>query len=207
MTRPFFYIVGFFLIIAALITGCATTTELKAVWKDPAYAGHPNKIMVIGVSKNAVRRRIFEDEFVKQIKAAGSDAIASYTVLPDAKQDDQALIAEMMKKQGADTVLITRLVNKKTVQVYVPGTVYYPPPYHGTWRDYYGYGYHAIYTPGYMAEDEYALMETNLYDAAKDNLIWASSSQTEMRGSDQSVINSYIGVIVKTMAEQNLLGK
>lgn len=207
MKQSFFNAVSFFAVIAVLITGCATTTELKAVWKDPAYVGHPNKIMVIGVSKNVVHRRIFEDEFVRQLQAAGSNAIASYTVLPDAKQNDQALIAEMMKKQSADTVLITRLVSKKTVQVYVPGTLYYPPAYYGTWRDYYGYGYQAIYTPGYMAEDEYALMETNLYEATNDKLIWATSSQTEMRGSDQSVIKSYIGVIVKTMTEQNLLSK
>ena len=197
---------GLGLLLAMFVTACATT-EVTSIWKDPSYQGRPGKVMVIGVSKNPVNRRIFEDEFVQQLKARGADAIASYTVLPDAKQNDQEVIAKKVAEQQADTVLITRLVSKRTVQVYVPGTVYYPPVYYGTWRDYYGYGYQAIYTPGYIAEDEYASIETNLYSAANDKLIWAASSETMMRGSDQKLINSYVGVMVKKMAEQGVLGK
>jgi hypothetical protein len=125
--------------------------------------------------------------------------------MPDEKQADNAAIAATMKKQGADVVLISRLASKKTVHTYVPGTVTYPPAYYGTWRDYYGYGYQAVYTPGYVAEDEYALMETNLYDAGSGKLIWSASSETEIRGSDQNRIQSYVGVMVNAMAEQRLL--
>ena len=163
--------------------------------------------MVIGVSKSAMNRRIFEDEFVRQLQARGVEAVASYTVLPDRKQDDQAAIAARVMEQQADTVLITRLVSKKKVQVYVPGTAYYPPSHYGRWRDYYGYGYQAIYSPGYMTEDEYALIETNLYDAVSDKLIWAASSETGIRGSDRKLIHSFIGTMVNAMSENNLLGK
>ena len=196
---------GLGLLLAMFVTACATT-EVTSIWKDPSYQGRPGKVMVIGVSKNPVNRRIFEDEFVQQLKARGADAIASYTVLPDTKQNDQDVIAKKVAEQQADTVLITRLVSKKTVQTYVPGTVYYPPAYYGTWRDYYGYGYQAIYTPGYVTEDEYALIETNLYTASNDKLIWAATSETGMRGSDMRMIKDYIAVMIKTMAEQGLLG-
>jgi hypothetical protein len=161
--------------------------------------------MVIGVAKKPLNKRIFEDEFVRQLKARGANAVASYTVMPDEKQGDHAAIAAKMKEQGADAVLISRLASKKTVHTYVPGSVTYPPSYYGTWRDYYGYGYQAMYTPGYTAEDEYALMETNLYDAGNDKLIWSASSETELRGSDQSQIISYIGVMVNAMADRKLL--
>lgn len=163
--------------------------------------------MVIGVAKNPAKRRIFEDEFVLQLKAHGTEAIASYSVLPDNQQDDTAAIAEKVEQLGADTVLITRLVSKKTVQVYVPGTAHYPPLYYGTWPDYYRYGYQAMYTPGYIAENEYAIIETNLYEAAHNKLIWAVSSETGMSGADQKIIKSYIGVMVKAMIEQGLLGR
>lgn len=208
---------SFGMLIAMFITACATT-RLTGVWKDQSYQGQPRKIIVLGVVKRPVNRRIFEDEFVRQLKARGTDAIASYTVLSDDKKGDHAVIAAKMKEQGADAVLITRLVSKKTVQIYIPGSVYYPPstyqqsswrdhypPYYGTWRDYYGYGYQAVYTPGYMAEDEYALMETNLYNAGNDNLIWSALSESEILGSDQKLIKSYIGVMVNSMADQKLL--
>lgn len=196
--------ISFGMLIALFITACATTM-LTSVWKDQTYLGQPGKIMVIGVAKKPVNKRILEDEFVRQLKARGTDAVASYTVMPDEKQGDHALIAAKMTEQGADAVLISRMASKKTVLTYVPGSVFSPPPYYGKWRDYYGHGYRAVYTPGYLAEDEYALMETNLYDAGTDKLIWSASSETEIWGSKQDQVISYIGVMVNAMADQKLL--
>lgn len=101
--------------------------------------------------------------------------------------------------------LISRLTSKKTVDTYIPGSTTYSPAYYGRWRDYYGYGVQAVSTPGYMAEDEYALMETNLYDAANDKLIWSTLSETEIENFDRYQIRSYITVIVNAMTEMKLL--
>lgn len=195
-------------VVAALmvmfLAGCSTT-KLTSVWKNPQYQGKPHKIMVIGVARKPQIKRIFEDEFVRQLKARGTDAVAGYTLMPDAKQGDHEVIASKMKEQKADAVLIARLESKKTVHTHVPGSVYYPPSSYGNWRDYYGYGARAVYTPGYTAEDEYAIMETNLYDAGNDMLIWAATSETEIRGSNQDEIKSYIGVMVNAMSDRKLL--
>lgn len=196
----------FLIFIALFLTACATT-QLDSTWKDPSYQAHPGKIMVIGVAKSPGNRRIFEDEFVRRLNAWGTDAIASYTVLPDKEQNDQVAITEKMREQGADTVLITRLVSKKKVRVYMPGVTYFPPPHYGTWPNYYGYGYQAMSTPGYMTENEYAVIETNLYDASNEKLIWAASSETVVSGSNYELIRSYIGIMVKAMAGQGLLGR
>lgn len=189
-----------------LVTACATT-QMTSVWKDPSYQTRPAKVMVIGVAKNPLNRRLFEDEFVLQLKARGTEAIASYTVLSDKQQDDQAAIATKVKALGADTVLITRLVSKKTVQFYVPGTVYYPPPYYNNWPDYYGYGYRYLYSPGYVAEDQYAVIETNLYESRSDKLVWAATSETVMNDADHKLIKSYIGIMLDSMAKNGLIGK
>lgn len=203
----------FFAVVALLLTGCAMT-QVTGVWKEPSYQSRPGKVMVIGVAKNPLNRRLFEDEFVSQLKAKGTEAIASYTVLGDQQQEDSAAIAEKVAELSADTVLITRLVSTKVVHVYVPGAAYYPPPYYNswpeyynTWPDYYGYGYRYLYAPGYIAEDEYAVIETNLYEAGSDKLVWAASSETGLNGSDRNLIKSYIGVMVDSMAESGLLAK
>ena len=216
MIRSLQNILGLFAPIALLVTACVTT-QPSAVWKDPLYQVHPRKVMVVGVAKKPVNRRVFEDEFVRQLRTHGVDAIASYTVLPDELEKNHAAIAAKVEQQGADAVLITRLVSKKTVQIYVPGTTYYPPPYYplpnypppsyGTWPDYYGYGYQAMYTPGYMADEEFAVIETNLYSAVNDKLIWAASTETGTRGPDQERIKSYIGIMMKAMVEQGLLNR
>jgi hypothetical protein len=203
LIKPF----GVLLAGAMLVVAC-TTTQLTSVWKDPSYQARPAKVMVIGLAKKPEIRRLFEDEFVRQLKEHGTEAIASYTVLADKQQDDQAAIAAKVKELGADSVLLTRLVNKKTVQVYVPGTSYSPAPNYGTWPAYYGYGYSNMYSPGYVAEDQYMVIETNLYDAANEKLVWSAASETLVGGdSNQNLIMTYIDVLVKAMSYNKLLGK
>lgn len=198
---------GLLILVALLATACAST-QVTSVWKDPAYQTRPAKIVVIGVAKSPINRRIFEDEFVQQLKSRGTDAIASYTIIPDGQQGNQAAIAKKVEELNADSVLVTRLVSKKIVHTYVHGTPYYPPPFYNSWPDYYGYGYRYMYTPGYIAEDEYAIIETNLYEAKSNKLIWAASSETGINSSDQAnLVQSYIGAMVKSMIGLGLLGK
>src|SRR3990170_1417317 len=100
---------------------CRDKAYLGLEGPDPSYQGRPRKIMVIGVAEKPVSKRIFEDEFVRQLKARGTDAVASYTVMPDEKQGDHAVIAAKMKEQSADAALISRRASKKTVHTSVPG--------------------------------------------------------------------------------------
>jgi hypothetical protein len=62
-------------------------------------------------------------------------------------------------------------------------------------------------TPGYFAEDQYAVIETNLYETVNDKLVWTALSETLMGDSDQNLIISYINVMVKAMNYDKLLGK
>ena len=195
------------LLISALLAAACVSTYITSVWKDPSYQTRPAKVMVIGLSKKPQVRRLFEDEFAQRIKASGTEAVASYTILSDKQQDDQAAIAAKVKELGFDSILLTRLVNKKNVQVYVPGSTYSPAPYYGTWPVYYGYGYNSMSTPGYFAEDQYAVIETNLYETVNDKLVWTALSETLMGDSDQNLIISYINVMVKAMNYDKLLGK
>ncbi len=193
-----------FLAASILLTACATATQPSEVWKDPSYHSLPKKIMVVGISRKPVNRRIFEDEFVRQITNSGSEAVASYTVLSDELQSDHKALAAEVKKAKADTVLITRVVSKKIEKTYLPG-LYYPPPYYGTWPDYYGYGYNALYAPGYVAEEQISVVETNLYDAATNKLIWASSTDIWQRGTAKERIFIYIGIVMKSLVKDGLL--
>lgn len=197
---------GFGILIAMLITGCATT-KISSVWKDQSYQVKIRNIMIIGISKYPANRRTLEDEFVKQINLRGTDAVVSYTILPENKDDNKVVIASKMKELGADAVLITRIASRETVYTKLTGANYTPPTYYSTWSDYYEYSRTNVYSPGYVEEKKYAIMETNIYDAGKDKLIWSASSATEIFGSDrdQKFIKSYVDVIVKNMVEQKLL--
>ncbi len=161
---------------------------------------------LIGVAKTPIIKKIVEDEFVRQFKSRGVDAVASYTLLlAEQLNDHDAVIAAKLKNQGADAVLISRFVSQRNVQYFAPEKIEYPPPYYANCWDYYETCAQSLYSPSYKAEDEYAVMETNLYDARNDKLIWAVASETVMLGSDQEQIKSYISAMVKGMVEQKLL--
>lgn len=196
-----FSLIGLLLV---LLTGCSST-QIKSVWKDPAYMGRPQRVMVIAVFKEPITRRIVEDEFTLQLKTKGLDAIASYTILADRSQNDQAVISKMVGQLGVDAVLITRLVSKRSVRVYYPATVSHRPIHYGKWHDYYRDGFEMINTPGYSTRIEYALMETNLYDARSENLLWAATTETGVNNLNQTLIKPYIGSILNIMADSGLI--
>ncbi|OFZ69055.1 MAG: hypothetical protein A2V79_03010 [Betaproteobacteria bacterium RBG_16_56_24] len=194
------------MLIAMLVTACATT-QLTSVWKDQGYQKRPAMYMIISVDSNPVTRKFFEDEFAGQIKARGTEAIASYTVLAEDHQEDPAAIAEVVAKLGADAVLITRVASKNNAPVRAPKTLYNPVPYSPKWQDYYGHDNTSIYPPGIIAGEGVTDMETRMYEAVDVKMVWSASSETEIGGSYQQRIKGYIDVMVKTMARQGLLGR
>ena len=191
---------------AVVITQLAacSTTYVSSLWRDPTYQVKPHKIMIIGIAKSPANKRTLEDDFAKQLKLQGTDAVSSYAILPDDKDGNKDAIAAKMKEQGADAVLITRIASRKTVYTNLL-EVYAPPQSYRTWQNYYEYGYGNITSPNDVEETKYAVMETNMYDAGNDKLIWSASSETEITGTDQKFIRSYVNVMVKNMTQQKLL--
>ena len=198
----FILIISFF----GMISSCASTT-VKNVWRDASYQGKLNNVFVIGVIKTPGVKRFFEDEFVAQLKARGTDAIASYTVLPSDTDIDQEELSAKIKELGADGVLITRLVDRKTVETYVPGTAQYVPPtsYYGGWHSHYRRSYDVIYERGYTVQDEVLVVETNLYEASTEKLVWSAISETFREGSDNKLIRSFIKIMIEDLSKQHLL--
>ena len=188
------------LVIIVLLTmiSCATTT-LNAVWKDESYQGKITNVLVIGVSKQPVRKRYFEDEFVKQLNARGLSATSSYRIFPSEEMLEKDTVLSKIREMGIDTVLITRMVDKKTVKTNVPGrsSSYYRAMY---------------YEPGYTIQDEVVVLETNLYDEKSEDLIWSAQSDTVIEESHtiikvpkERVIKNFIKRIVKKLSENNLI--
>jgi hypothetical protein len=191
---------------AVVITQLAacSTTYVSSLWKDPTYQVKPHKIMIIGIAKSPANKRTLEDDFAKRLKLQGTDAVSSYAILPDDKDGNKDAIVAKMKEQGADAVLITRIASRKTVYTNLL-EVYAPPQSYRTWQNYYEYGYGNITSPNDVEETKYAVMETNMYDAGNDKLIWSASSETQITGTDQKFIKSYVDVMVKSMTKQKLL--
>jgi len=200
---------GIFSVIVAtylmIMTSCSTTT-LDSVWRDPNYQGGKlEKVFVIGVAKKQANRRLFEDKFVAQLKTYGTDAIASYTIIPSEEKLDKDTVETKIKTLGVGAVLVTRLVDIKKETDYVPTTGYPSRSYQNDWYGGYSRRYRSVNSPGYYAQYEVVKLETTIYDTQTEKLIWSALSDTVLEDSVKVAIESVIKAIIKSLSDNQLI--
>ena len=187
---------------AFLLASCTTTTVMTDVWKDKTYQGKPQEIVVIMVAKSPDMRNLFEDRFSAELDARGNNAFQSYTIIPMEQLRDKEMVKSKIRSSGADTVLISRLVDTKEIKSYRPGQIYaVPSAYYGWW----GY-YDIVFADyGYTDDVQVAYIETNLYDVKTEKLIWSGHSKTERTEGEQQLINAFIKVMIKKLSSAGII--
>lgn len=159
---------------------CATKTELSGVWKsDSPAVTAMDRLLVIGIAENDIKRRTFEDGFATALREQGVDATPSYRILPDTEQLSKNSIQQAIRGRDIQGVVVTQLVQIDERQEYVPPKTYVSPNYYGRGLyGYYGRGYEVTHQPGYTINTTVVRLETHLYDAASAELVWAAHSDT-----------------------------
>ena len=200
--NDFLLLIGTFVIILFTMVSCATTT-VTHVWKDNTYhQGQAQKIVVIMVAKSPDMRNLFENRFVAELNARGNNAIQSHKIVSMEQLPDRELVKSEIKSLGADTVLVSRLVDIKTIESYNPGLIYVVPEFYYGWGAYYSRIF-ADY--GYTGKAQVVYVETNLYDMKTEKLIWTAHTKTERTEGEQQLINTFVKVIAKKMAAAGLI--
>lgn len=189
-------------VFALLFLSCATTS-VTDVWKDDSYQGKAHKIVVLMAAKMPEMRKIFEDRFVAELDNRGNNAIQSYKIISTEQLPDRELAKSKIESIGADTVLVSRLVDSKTIEAEMSGHVYaVPGPYHG-WRTYYDTVFGGGYS--YTGNVQVSYIETNVYDMKTEKLIWSAHSKTERTEGEQQLINAFIKVIIGKLASAGII--
>jgi hypothetical protein len=187
---------------AFLFASCTTTTVMTDVWKDKAYQGKPQKILVIMVAKFPDTRNLFEDRFVGELNNRGNNTFQSYSIIPFEQLREKELVKSKIKSSDADTVLIARLVDTKTIESYNPGMIYVVPDSYYDW-----WGYYAVVFAdyGYTGDVRVAYIETNIYDVKTEKLIWSGHSKTERTYGEQELITAFIKLMIKKMESAGII--
>lgn len=173
-------IVTFFsLILVLLLAACSPKAKITSSWVDPAQKGYgANNILVMGVSRSETRLKLFENVFVDEFQKINVQAMASYKVIGNVLDPDRKIVEAAVKKTGASSVLITRVVDRKSETQKYPGTVHFMPGgFYGNFYGYYDYSYRAVYTPPSSVTRTTVRLESNLYDVATASLVWSAQSE------------------------------
>jgi len=158
-------------VVALAIAGCASVSVTNQ-WRDPAYAGPPAiNFVVVGIARNETTRRVFEDTFVADLRAAGVQAQPAYTQI-EAGENGKVKLTDLVRESGADAVLTTRVQRVQQKLNVSPG-----PSYYSGYGGFYGwYGGAWASTPT-VSQYEVVTLETNVWDPKSGTLIWAATTE------------------------------
>ena len=145
------------------------------------------------------------------ISRPGSQVSPSYEFIarPDATPIDMNDMRELVREQKIDAIVVARLTKKDTKTTYVPGQLWTPFPYYGTFYGYYGAVYPAIYTPGYMDTEKEAQVEVNFYSTAKPDgeLVWTGTTNTFDAGSVKKALKGLVKAVTQALEKENIIAK
>lgn len=190
-----------------LLAACAgTPTTFTSTWKAPdAQAVSPvgKTIAAVFVSKNEGQRRAAEDLLVQDLNAQGAKGVASYNIIPSGQGMTGDEARKQLRAAGADGAVIMRVVGKDQQVTYSPGTSY--PAYYGGFGPYWGYGWGAAYSPGYLQTDTLVSVETLVYSLTADKLLWAGTSTTQNPDNLQALIAAVANAVTQEMQKDGML--
>jgi hypothetical protein len=187
---------------AGLVAACGQTKMLKT-WKSPELqTGSIRKMLVVGVFNTAGVREAVEGQFVEQLRQERLEAVASHAYLADDELGREAVV-QRVRELAFDGVVLARILDRKTYETYyAPGKeqVDVPVGYYDEWYKEYVESQHQRDAVGYTDASRIdARVETRLFDARTQKLVWTGVSETAIDGRDVRQVQDAVGAILKSM--------
>ena len=194
---------SFFLI---LLGGCSSST-LVDEWNDPSFREPPlEKILVIAIRKDPVKRRIWEDAFTAEFLQRGIKATSSYHLFPSELPDTNQIV-EIVLDKGFDGILTIRLLLSETETHYVQSYVTKElQSRYNVFRKRYDSYYRDIYHPGYEESETINRREIDVW-VIRDNerIIWSATSNSPERNSVQDVQNDIADLVIPSLTRYSII--
>lgn len=195
------------LTVPLLLCACASTS-LTSAWHDQSYAGNNSlrDVLVIAVTEEETSRRLYEDGFVAKLSESGVRGIPSYSLQVSDIEPTKQAVQTAVAMADARYVLITRHLSTDKKQHYSPPEPIYVDPYYSRMHRYYPLAYREVrYRPGYTYTVTTVSIESNLYDAQTEKLIWSAQSKSVNPNMSKSFFDGLVDVFTKDLKEKKLL--
>lgn len=193
-------------VVLFLTAGCSGT-KLVAQWRDDSYTGRPSRFLVLGVSDQRGPRSLVEDEFVRQLKEHGADAVASYKHFPEGPQPTKDDVLAKTREVNADAILVIRFLKKEAGDTHTPVRRYAVPTGFATdWNSYMGAGTTSEVGIRDVSYDMNVIsMDLALYLSENGSPIWSGLSQTTYESGPIKQIRPFTSAIMKELAHAKLI--
>jgi len=204
-----------------VVSGCATrATSVDARWVNPDLVGKRavTSVLVVSASRDTTNRRLFEDQMVAALAAAGLKAEPSYKRITEDGPVSEDSLRRAVAAAGVSHAMVTRIINVSTDVVVTPGMVM-GPAWGPGWghRDPWGPGWGgaasyrnsmwATSTPPQVNVNQNVHADTRLFEANGAAVLWSAATTTAAvnSGSVPAMITQFIEVIVTTMKQDGVI--
>ena len=193
------------ILLSFVLVSCSPATKMTGVWRRYGYLGESyDKVLVICIARTTAVRKQVEDEFVEQIQKRGRQAFVSYSIIPDYRDIKKEIVLEKISGRGIEAVLVTSLIERRPKEPYSLGGQYQPEASRENMYAYSEKSAQQASSPQYSSGEEIAVLETNVYETETEKLIWSGFSETRIKGSIKSAVQSYIEVAMESMVDSKV---
>lgn len=193
----------------AFSTACATTT-FNSTWRNPeaqpvSLSG--KKVVAFFIARNEAARRSVETALARELTARGAEGIAGFTLAPGDTAQDEAKVKALMDQNGVDGIVAMRVVGRDRETTVTPGYWTRVPYYARGWGGYWRVGWTSMYEPGTAQTNTVVSIETLVFSANQDKMLWAGMSETVNPSKADTLAAELASGVVAEMKKDGLLVK
>jgi hypothetical protein len=180
--------------------------KFTSTWKPPDAAGTSfagKKVATLVISNDQNLRVSGEEGLARELATRGVVPVAAYRLVPREELADPEKARGWFERASVEGVVALRVVSAEKERTYVPG-VWATPNYSTLWG-YYGYGWGAVYDPGYVREDRVVVIETLIFSVPRNKMLWAGVSETTNPKGTARLLEDLVDAALEEMREQGLI--
>jgi hypothetical protein len=194
--------------IVLMAGGCAQQpTETIKLFDDLAAVNKPyGRLLIVDVSSDPIMQERFEDQLVRGLVRAGTEAVPSHPRLGGSDGILQDDINRMSDEIGADGILITHIVSIDTTMDMEEGREEIVSTCRGgNPVDFFLYDREVLTEPDSIRVAHTVAVITNLYDSASGKRVWSIQSTCFNKVSLEEVLFDETKAIVRQLGIDKLI--
>lgn len=210
------------LFAAVALAGCAASTRIESSWTDPTFSGGPfDRIAVVALFDSTAESRTFEQTAARALGEHGIDAVPAYTIVSEERMYEEPELRAQLSDAEVDGILIYRLIavdernvyRNPTPYMHVPGGIVFGDPYYWYYYPRWNYYWHwrstwdVTRSPGYWEPLGYVVVESSLYDARSDRLVWTAKSTTMDNSRFEALADSIVAKVTRELVGMNAVAE
>ena len=205
------------MMIPIIFATCSTPKESTDVWinKDKIKGKTYSNLFILVVTADIQARVKLEGDLSNVANSRGLQTVKSVDVMPfdieNPKKPSKEEVVSKVKASGCDAVFIASLLKKEDRMKYTEGRSAYTPMTNytpaGNYYAYYSGTYSTVSTPSYYTQDKVYLMQSNLYDAATEEKMWAVNSEVFNPSNIDAFSKSYTKTLISKLKKARLVKK